>query len=776
MIAPVTAEDMRLQLREYVGDTGLATELVITNQSDQELTHGWRLYFSFGLQPVAEENRLDRIILDGRYGYLTPNENWKALTPGGSVTIQLVDWLFQGMKLKSKQGFHLSVLPPGQNEEVLLGVPEQLPAELLPMRGPAFRGIEKSSPSSDKAAQTPRHVYETNLSSQFASETTIIPALKHQLKLGGSIVLCSVDISAVAELENEATYLGRMLFDLGVLQNTGEADDFPIKLRLDKALMEVYELEVNEDEVQIVGGSTCAVFQGIQTLRQLIQVSEEGATPELDLVQIRDYPDFEHRAYFLDIARHFQSPAQIKKLITGMAAYKLNRLQLGISNDEAWRLQVNEFPQLTDIGSRRSFYVHDQQGNREALYPAWGDDHQTHEGYLSQSELQDIIRFAAQHHVEIVLEFNLPGHANAIIVAMQGSESYQLVDPADQSQHRSAQGFTRNVVNVCLPSTYGFVKAVLQEIKNIYQAAGVPLQRMHFGGDETPDGAWIHSPICRNSSIWDQRWSMDNSVDIKAARKALMSHHYQQLQQVVREVVPDLIMGFWHEMSPYTDLQDDGKSYFNAWTTEASDRDIVDGMLERQQPLVISNASFLYFDMPYGREGDEPGLPWAAYVDTRHVYHFDPLDNWEITIRQAENVLGLQAQLWGETVYSGALADYYTFPRLLALAERCWTAKPAPENWLSFAAALGQRELAYLDSLDIQYRIPTPGAIVKAGELLANVVFPGLIIRYTLDGTEPDQRSAIYSDPVTLSPGQTPSLAVFAPNGRRSRMIQLETQ
>ena len=474
----------------------------------------------------------------------------------------------------------------------------------------------------------------------------------------------------------------------------------PIYLSIEPAIESSYQLDTDTDGINIVGQDESAVFYGIQTFRQLIRLKEAGCT--FPRVQVADTPDFEHRAFFLDIARHFQPLDQIKKTIEVMSTYKMNRLQLGISNDEGWRLEIQSVPELTIVGARRSYHRYKPDGTLRALYPAWGDDHQDYDGFISRNEFVDLLRHAKKHHVEVILEFNLPGHANAIIQSLGQAEQWQLTDPEDTSEYRSAQGYTGNVINVGMTDNYRLAKVILEEIKTMYDDAELPMSRVHFGGDEVPEGAWLHSPACRRLPVWNTAWDVANPEQAREATQALMAYHYKLITGIAEQVSPGIQTGFWHEMS----AAGSGKtnSYYNAWLTSDANTDTIDSLLDRGQNLVISNASFLYLDMPYAMQADEPGLPWAGYVNTKSIYNFDPLDCWALTAGQSSQVLGLQAQLWSETVFTTELMDYYTFPRLLAVAERAWNKRPTQDRWPQFRQALITRELPHISKLGVKYR------------------------------------------------------------------------
>ena len=678
----MNASDLAVQIIEKPEGDSVITFLQITNLSEGLIGRQWRLYFSLGLSPVAEETRVMLTILDGRYGFLEPTAQWQALEPGTSINIQIQNWLFSGMQLVARQGFHVTQLT--DDGERLLGAPVLLEPDLVPLTRPRNTWVSAPSPQPDHNLPPP---------SESAPEE-IIPSTKEQVLGAGEIHVTSLHV-ADTSLNSEATYLRKLLLQMGVF---GEGT--PIYLSVEPSIESSYQLDTTTDGINIVGQNEQAVFYGIQTLRQLIRLQETGCT--FPGVQVADTPDFEHRAFFVDIARHFQPLNQIKKTIEVMSTYKMNRLQLGISNDEGWRLEIQSVPELTIVGARRSYYRYKPDGTLRALYPAWGDDHRDYGGFISRNEFVDLLRHAKKHHVEVILEFNLPGHANAIIQSLGQADQWQLIDPEDSSEYRSAQGYTGNVINVGMHDNYRLAKVILEEIKSMYDTAELPMSRIHFGGDEVPEGAWLHSPACRKLTVWNTAWDVTNPEQAREATQALMAYHYNQITEIAEQVSPGIQTGFWHEMG--ASGGGNTNSYYNAWLTADANTHVIDSFIDRGQKLVISNASFLYLDMPYAMHADEPGLPWAGYINTKSIYNFDPLGCWALTTGQSSQVLGIQAQLWSETVFTTELMDYYTFPRLLAVAERAWNIQPTHDHWPQFRQALITRELPHLSKLGVKYR------------------------------------------------------------------------
>jgi hexosaminidase len=224
--------------------------------------------------------------------------------------------------------------------------------------------------------------------------------------------------------------------------------------------------------------------------------------------------------------------------------------------------------------------------------------------------------------------------------------------------------------------------------------------------------------------------------------------------------------------------------------------------------VVLCNATHLYIDLAIEKDPLEPGYYWAGYVDARAPFEFAPLEVYKnarrtamgqplsgeefvervrLTPQGAKRVLGIQGQLWSENLRSADALEYMAFPRAIALAERAWARQPAwadvddpreferqlAHDWNRFANRLAQRELARLDYLlgGVKYRLPPPGAQVRNGLLRANVAFPGLQIRYTVDGTEPGNNSALYREPIPTA--QRVKLKSFDTRGRGSRTVAL---
>ena len=226
--------------------------------------------------------------------------------------------------------------------------------------------------------------------------------------------------------------------------------------------------------------------------------------------------------------------------------------------------------------------------------------------------------------------------------------------------------------------------------------------------------------------------------------------------------------------------------------------------------IVMCNSGSLYFDLAYESHPAEPGLTWSGFVDTRSAFEFapydmfatattdrngEPLDNDYIESRvrlhenAKSNIIGVQAQLWSETLDDSDMLDYYLFPKILGLAERAWSGEPGWTNgssrserlsrldndWASFASSVGWWELPRLEYLfdGVDYRVPIPGAYIDGETLHANTGYPNFIIRYTVDGSVPDVNSERIIDVARIEPGSKVSVRAFAQDGRGGIAVRL---
>ncbi len=628
-------------------------------------------------------------------------------------------------------------------------------------------------------------------------------------------------VIAAPELQREAA-LAASLLKPHFAASTARAGQAPLRLVVaalaGQTSSEAYELTVDPLRgVTLTGQSAAAVARGLQSLRELLPLPDPAAPGvTLAAMKISDAPRFDYRGVQLDVARNFQSKATVLRLLDLMARYKLNKFHFHLTDDEGWRLDIAGLPELVRVGARRGHTL----DSREQLQPAYGSGPDPADaygsGHYSAADYIDILRYAAERHIEVIPEIEMPGHARAAVKAMesryhrlrnsdpQGARRYLLNDLDDQSRYRSAQLYTDNVMNPGMASTYVFIEHVIDAVVALHRKAGAPLRTLHVGGDELPNGAWEKSPatlalmkrekLASTVEVWDYFY---DRVDRMLRKRALFASGWEELG--ARKVK----LRGEDKLIPNPLFTQRGFNLY-VWNDLDDAQDLAYRMANAGYRTILAPATHLYFDMAYNPNPDEPGVNWAAYTELDTVFDFIPFDFIRKSPTDPERVsgrdgltdygqtrvLGLEGTLFTETVRDQALMDYLLLPRMLALAERAWAADPAwaresvasrakvlhDADWSAFVNQLGKRVLPRLDAQypGVNYRIAPPGLTLVQGEVLANHQLPGFTLRYSTDGSEPTLQSPVVQGPIAVR--GTVRVAAFAANGRRGKSAVLENR
>ncbi len=558
-----------------------------------------------------------------------------------------------------------------------------------------------------------------------------------------------------------------------------------IRLTIDTTLdlpAEGYRLSIRAGRgfATITGRDSAGLYYGLQTLRSFLPpvypTHESYAIPGyclLPSLEIEDYPRFGYRGMHLDVARNFQSKEVIFKLLDAMSFYKLNRFHLHLTDDEGWRIAIPGLPELTELGGRRGHTLTES----DFLQPSYGSGPYTDvgagSGHFSGEEFIELLRYAQERHIQVIPEIDLPGHARAAIKSMEarrrrilaagGSEEeadrYLLSDPLDKSVYRSIQNFPDNVVDVCHESTYTFIEKVVDEIATYYRLAGVPLHTFHVGGDEVPNGVWSALPGC------DQLTG--GTTDPATIKDRLAAYFLDRVHGILQQ--RGLRTAGWEEIALRRAARPDGGTAWEVnpdrvnenllpyvWNSLGSQRDLAYRLANGGYDVIMSNVTHLYFDLAAEPGFDGPaGLSWGGFVDTKKTFSFAP---YQVAISQTtdplgrpfpanpgeepltaagkKHVLGIQGQMWTETIANDHQLLPTIFPKIIALAERAWTPERDWEksgdlialrtDYEGFARRVGEQEIPRLHAWGIMPASPKPGILIEDGLLYINSGFPGL--------------------------------------------------
>ncbi|MEU5522357.1 beta-N-acetylhexosaminidase [Streptomyces sp. NPDC047860] len=467
----------------------------------------------------------------------------------------------------------------------------------------------------------------------------------------------------------------------------GAAAGDGIGLALDPGLgPEEYRLVSDRGGVRVSGGSAAGVFQGAQTLRQLLGPDAFRRAPvrrdrvwAVPHVTIEDAPRFRWRGLMLDVARHFMPKHGVLRSIDLMAAHKLNVLHLHLTDDQGWRIEIQRYPKLTEVGSWRA---RTKVGHRAS--PLWDD--KPHGGYYTQDDIREIVAYAAERHISVVPEIDVPGHSQAAIAAYPELGNSDVVDTASLTVW-DTWGINPNVL-APTDDTLRFYEGVLEEVLDLFPAdAGPFAPYVHIGGDECPKEQWRASDTAQkqigNLGLADedalQAWFIGHFDSWLAARGRRLIGWDEILEG---GLAPGAAVSSW-------------RGYAGGVTAARAGHDVV--MCPEQQ---------VYLDHRQDAGADEP-VP-IGYVRTlEDVYRFEPVPA-ELTPEESARVLGTQANVWTEVMEDQGRVDYQTFPRLAAFAEVAWSDLPAPAE-RDFAGFERRMAAHYrrLDALGVGYRPPT---------------------------------------------------------------------
>ena len=587
---------------------------------------------------------------------------------------------------------------------------------------------------------------------------------------------------------------------------------------------ETYHLKIDKDIIRISVSNYKGLLYSFSSLRQILY-NAQIEKKDIPLLYIEDAPRFKHRGFMLDLSRNFYPKNKILQILELMTHYKLNILDLRLSDDEGWRIEIPGLEELTDIGGKRGFTLNE----RDRLIPMYGsgsgENNSPGNGYLSRDDFIEIIKEATKRNIEVIPQISFPSHARAAIIAMEAryykflekgdlvsANQYRLHDPDDKSEYTSAQLFKDNVICICRPSAFKFFEKVFIEIKAMYDSASVPMRIFNIGADEVPHGSWRKSPLC-------------NTLISQSPGLSTFQSLYDASVKKLNRIISDsgAKMSGWEDVLLVLSEKSQSEIRINknlidlnfiplVWNNTWGDgrEDMIYKLSNQGFKSVMSNSSAFYFDMTDDKDIESGGLNWSGYVDYQDTWGTEPLNVFANKVKLKElnadenklvkykklkknsvsNFLGIQSQLWTETATDSYQFDRMLMPNLIVFSERAWSSKETwldeitakkqkpllLKSWNRFVNTIGQRHLRYISDNynEINFDLPKPGAIIDNFTLKARQQFPGLEIRYTLNGKKPSVTDHLYTSPVKIKSNDQVILRVFDSNGRGGNSIKIQ--
>ena len=759
-----------------------SSRFVIKNISKQPLNSDWEFFFNQFSRSVSVPAGcpVDVEEVSTTYYRIRPNANYKTLAAGDSLVIDLV----MGGALINKNYM------PGGGHVVLNGdmtKPIAVNINRSPLDKPGQWRDHKAYPDGN-------YMYAYNEAingfgdGYTGNDYDIFPAPKQvDIEDGFTQVGSLVSIKYGKWFQwggyrRAKALLTDELQKRGVYVSSGQKT--VIELLLDKKLStngEYYTLRVHDGKISIHGVTQAALMNGVKTL---IAALDHSKGHRLQNCFVIDWPDFGYRGVMLDIARNFViNPADFKRTIDLLSYYKINTIQFHFTDDEAWRLEIPGFPELTQVAARRGATL-DEKGYLAQIFDGNGnpdDLSQCGNGYFTRAQFIELLKYARAHGVRIIPEIETPGHARAAIVAMKNramsnptAEQFRLWDDKNESVFTSAQSYHDNVLNVASDDVYRFIDRVVEELQKMYKEAGLKLEIVHLGGDEVPNNAWSKSP----------------DVQALMQREGLKTQH--EVSEYYIKRISQLLAARKIRIEGWQEVALDHKPEFNAvvaphiagvnaWSTVGSRSDVPYRLANDGYPVILSNVTNFYMDMGYSWHQNEQGLHWGGKVDefdawsglpaniyasARTAVDGTPLNittagDGKVKLEKPENIIGIQAQLWGETLRSFDEVQYMLLPKMMGVSERAWTAMPEWSKNLTdnqaynearhqYNLKIGTRELPLLKGMGYTFRVGPPGIKVVDGMLLINTQYPDELVTYTLDGSEPTVDSPRWTAPVPV--------------------------
>lgn len=528
------------------------------------------------------------------------------------------------------------------------------------------------------------------LASQALHAGTLIPQPAEQRYEHGKFVINSrTTLVYSPELRDAAIYLLDYLPLKRLSPNASSNNS--LRLATDPSLApEEYRLTVNSDGIVVQGGGYGGVFNGIQTLLQLlpdgIYTKNRRLPAEVVHCEISDKPRFDYRGLLLDVARTWIPAERLKRYIDLMAYHKINKLHLHLADDEGWRIEIKSHPELAQKGGFR--------GGDSPVHPRYAKFDEKWGGYYTRSQMRGIVAYAMARNIEIIPEIDMPGHSRALAAIHPEILCGYTPDTS------ATNGLDlRNVWCVARESNYELIDDIIRELSEIF-----PSKYIHIGGDEVDVSQWESCPDCRRLKREKGLQSGAQLENLFISRVSEILSRYGKRPAVWNEAVKGGLLRRstrvygWQSMKHCLEAADKG------------------------YPTIVMPGEYLYFDMK--QSPSEAGHTWAAIFDAKKVLSLD-LRKSGFDKRLMERVEGIEATFFSEIYIahnpeSNDYLDYMLFPRLCAASEVAWCGE-RKRGWDEFYEALKGSHYGRMNSMGIAFRLSTPKVTYADGTLSASV-------------------------------------------------------
>ena len=456
-----------------------------------------------------------------------------------------------------------------------------------------------------------------------------------------------------ADMERNAQFLKDYLApQLGYELKTvpGIASKGIVLQLVDGEATEGYKITVDANRVLVEATSPAGIFYGIQTIRKSLPV-EQGAVVALPAGTITDAPRFDYRGAHLDVCRHFYPVDSIKTYIDMLALHNMNKFHWHLTEDQGWRIEIKQFPKLTEIGSVR---------NGTMIRKDWdSNDSIQYGGFYTQDECREIIKYAADRYITVIPEIDMPGHMVAAVTAYP-----ELGCTGGPYSVRTIWGVSEGLLCAGNDKVYDFVEKVLDEVMEIF-----PSKDIHIGGDECPKTEWEKCPKCQKK------------IKELGLKKDKQFTAEQKLQAYFTQHVDEYLTKHGRNAIGWDEILEGGVSE-NA--TVMSWRGEVGGIeaARLKHRVIMTPNTYCYFDYYQSKDRDNEPFAIGGFLPASHVYSYEPLPA-SLTPEEQSYIWGVQCNVWTEYIPTFSQVQYMILPRGAALAEVQWS-QPEVKNYEKF--------------------------------------------------------------------------------------------
>ncbi|MDR1918768.1 MAG: family 20 glycosylhydrolase [Tannerellaceae bacterium] len=508
---------------------------------------------------------------------------------------------------------------------------------------------------------------------------------------------------------------------------------------------EGYTLDVTPEGATVKAQTPQGLFYGMQTFLQLLPAEVEspvklkGIAWEAPAVAVKDEPRFGYRGVMLDACRHFIPVEDVKKQLDVISLFKINRMHWHLTEDQGWRIEIKQYPKLTEIGSKSP----------------------NGEGFYTQEEIKEIVQYAAERFITVIPEIELPGHELAAISAYP-----ELSCQGEPISMRQVWGVEDVVLCAGKESTFEFLENVIKEVIALF-----PSDYFHIGGDECPKVSWKECPLCQQR-IREEGLKADAH---HSAEERLQSYFVQRIEKVLTQ--------YGKKMIGWDEILEGGLAPTATVMSWRGEQGGIAAASMDHDVIMTPGVNGMYLDAFQGDPKIEP-VTIGGYTLLEKTYGYNPTPDTLVATGKAHFIKGVQANLWSEYMYTTDLLEYRAYPRVLAVSETAWSSLDR-KDYKDFERRLNNA-LVRLDGHGINYHIPQPEqpqgscnfvAFTDKASLEFTTTRPIKVV-YTTDGTEPTPQSAVYESPLEFTESGILKIRSVLPSGRMSptRLITVEKQ